>query len=75
MPIRWNSTHAMLDRILELRPAIDAECRYISIFGLLYELEIVTNMYQIRRALTKVSTTCGGMDITTTFERYIRHLC
>lgn len=29
MPIRWNSTHAMLVRQLELRPAIDAVCRYV----------------------------------------------
>ena len=27
MSIRWNSTHAMLERLLELRPAIHAVCR------------------------------------------------
>ena len=27
MPVRWNSTHAMLERLLDLRPAIDAICR------------------------------------------------
>ena len=44
MPVRWNSTHAMLERILELRPAIDAVCRYVNL-KIYYFIEILTNIY------------------------------
>lgn len=52
MPVHWNSTHAMLERILELRPTIDAVCK---LEEHLRSLQIHTDEWSLLQKLKRYS--------------------